>query len=239
MKKVLIVQGGWIGHQPVEVSEVFKNMLEKNNFSVDIFNSLDIFSEYENICDYHLIVPIWTMGTVDKEYVKNISRAVGNGTGIAGCHGGMCDAFRENTEWQFITGGQWVSHPGSDKVKYIVNIKNSSSPIIEGISDFQITSEQYYVHVDPCIEVLATTRFPSVNWYNSSNKEVDVPIAWTKKWGHGNVFYNSLGHQASIFDNEQAYKLMENGFLWAAKGKDIAISNNLSYKEFENEEKMF
>lgn len=239
MRKALIVQGGWGGHQPKEVSEVFKKMLEKNDFSVEISDTLDVFSDYEKIKDLHLIVPIWTMGKIDNEYVLNISKAIGNGTGIAGCHGGMCDSFRENTEWQFITGGQWVSHPGSDKVTYTVNIKNSSSPIVKDISDFKVTSEQYYVHIDPCIEVLATTRFPSVNWYNSSNKEVDVPVVWTKKWGHGRVYYNSLGHHADIFDGEEAYKLMENGFLWAAKGKDIALANNLTYEEFANEEKMF
>ncbi|MCK5812157.1 MAG: ThuA domain-containing protein [Clostridiales bacterium] len=239
MRKALIVHGGWEGHQPVEVSKVFKEILEKNGFSVEVSDTLDAFKDYEKIKDLHLIVPIWTMGEIDKEYVKNISKAIGNGTGIAGCHGGMCDSFRVNTEWQFITGGQWVSHPGSDQVTYSVNVKNSSSPIIKDVFDFKVTSEQYYVHVDPCIEVLATTRFPSVNWYNSSNKEVDVPVVWTKKWGHGRVFYNSLGHHADVFDIKEVYKLMENGFIWAAEGKDIALENNFTYEDFENKGKMF
>jgi hypothetical protein len=130
----------------------------------------------------------------------------------------MCDSFRNSTEWQFLTGGQWVAHPGGDDVEYTVNIKKGSSPITEGIGDFKVVSEQYYVHIDPCIEVLATTRFPSVKWYNSSNGEVDVPVMWTKRWGHGRVFYSSLGHHADIFDIPGAYETMKRGMLWAAQG---------------------
>jgi len=48
--------------------------------------------------------------------------------------------------------------------------------------------------------VLATTRFPSVKWYHSTNGEVDMPVVWTKRWGHGRVFYNALGHHEEIFD---------------------------------------
>ncbi|MBN2851469.1 MAG: ThuA domain-containing protein [Clostridia bacterium] len=239
MKKALIVRGGWDGHQPVEVSEVFAKILQDNHFEVEVSDSLDSLNQYDDIKDLHLIVPVWTMGEISNEQMANVTKAIANGTGIAGCHGGMCDSFRQNTEWQFITGGQWVSHPGGDQVEYTVNMRNSSSDITKGISDFKVRSEQYYVHVDPCIEVLATTRFPTVKWFHSSNKEVDVPVVWTKRWGHGRVFYNSLGHHADIFDIKEAYQLMEKGFLWAAEGKDEAIEKGLSYLEFENTEKMF
>ena len=140
-------------------------------------------------------------------------------SGIAGCHGGMCDSFRENVDWQFMTGGQWVAHPGNDGVEYVVNIKNSSSTIMEGIEDFTVKSEQYYMHVDPCIEVLATTRFPVIDGPHASNRQVDVPVAWTKRWGKGRVFYCSLGHHADVVEAEPARTIMKRGFLWAVEGK--------------------
>jgi len=68
--------------------------------------------------------------------------------GMAGWHGGMCDAFRNNTTYQWMTGGQWVAHPGGC-VTYEVNIINRDDPITRGVPDFKITSEQYYLHVDP------------------------------------------------------------------------------------------
>jgi len=219
MKKALIVHGGWDGHEPSQVSEVFRRVLVKENFEVEVSDTLDAFVDVEKLKSLHLIVPVWTMGSITKEQVTPVIEAVASGVGIAGCHGGMCDSFRECVEWQFMTGGQWVSHPGGDGVEYKVNVRSASSPIVEGIDDFTVKSEQYYVHVDPAIEVLATTRFPVVNGYHAFNGQVDVPVVWTKRWGHGRVFYNSLGHHADIFDIPSALELMRRGFLWTAEGK--------------------
>lgn len=239
MKKALIVQGGWNGHEPVQVSEVFKSVLEKEDFEVEVSDTLDAFLDVEKLKSLHLIIPVWTMDKITKEQVTPVIEAVASGVGIAGCHGGMCDSFRNCVEWQFMTGGQWVSHPGGDGVEYKVNVRRSSSPIVAGLEDFDVKSEQYYVHVDPSIEVLATTRYPVVNWYHSSNGQVDVPVAWTKRWGHGRVFYSSLGHHADIFDIPSALEMMRRGFLWAVEGKDIAIRDGLNADIFKSSAKMF
>jgi type 1 glutamine amidotransferase len=239
MKKALIVYGGWDGHEPVQVSGIFRDVLAKEGFEVEVSDTLDSFLDGEKLKQLHLIVPVWTMGKITREQVTPVIEAVASGVGIAGCHGGMCDAFRECVEWQFMTGGQWVSHPGGDGVEYAVNVRRGSSPIVEGLGDFVVRSEQYYVHVDPAIEVLATTRFPVVNWYHSSNGQVDVPVVWTKRWGHGRVFYNSLGHHADIFELPSALEMMRRGFLWAAEGKEIAIRDGLDSSIFKSDAKMF
>ena len=232
MKNALIVQGGWDGHEPILVSEVFKKILIENGFEVEISDNLNVFLDVEKLKAQNIIIPVWTMDKITNEQLSPIIEAVAAGVGIAGCHGGMCDAFRESVEWQFMTGGQWVSHPGGDTVEYTVNIKNSSSGIVEGINDFRVKSEQYYVHVDPAIEVLATTRFPVVNGYHVTNRQVDVPVVWTKRWGHGRVFYNSLGHHADSFDNPEVLEIMRRGFLWAAEGKVIAVNKGLTIDIF-------
>lgn len=222
MKKALIVWGGWDGHEPKLVAERFARTLREENFEVTVSDTLDILTEMD-LKELDLIVPIWTMGTITNEQCTAVVEAVGKyGVGLAGNHGGMCDAFRLDTQWQFMTGGQWVSHPGGDGVKYMVNIRESSSPLTYGIKDFEVSSEQYYVHVDPANSVLATTRYPVVNYYHSSNGQVDVPVAWTKRWGHGRVFYSSLGHHDDVFDVPEAMELQRRGMLWAAEGKALA-----------------
>lgn len=239
MRKALIVQGGWDGHEPVQVSEIFKKVLEGENFEVEVSDTLDSFLDVEKLKSLHLIIPEWTMGTITGEQLAPVIEAVASGVGLAGCHGGMCDSFRQSVEWQFMTGGQWVAHPGGDGVEYTVNIKNGSSPIIEGMEDFVVKSEQYYVHIDPAIDVLATTNFPITNWYHSSNGHVDVPVVWTKMWGHGRVFYNSLGHHADVFNSPSALEIMKRGFVWASQGRDIAIREGLNSEKFKNNAKMF
>lgn len=240
MKTAWIFQGGWAGHEPTLTSVRFGKMLEKNGFEVKIFDTLDALSNLDDLMQLDLMVFCWTMGEIKKEYTANVAKAVGAGVGLAGCHGGMCDSFRNDTQWQFITGGQWVSHPGGDGINYTVNICHGSSPITEGLEDFPVCSEHYYLHIDPAIEILATTRFPVVNYYHCANKPVDIPVAWTKMWGNGRVFYTSLGHHDDVFDNfPTAAVLMERGMLWAADGKRIAVEQNLTTERFENTAKMY
>lgn len=239
-KKALIFAGGWDGHEPDKVAERFAKILREKGYFCSIYRDQEALLDLGGLMEQDLIVPCWTMGTIETAARENIVKAVAAGCGLAGCHGGMCDAFREDVEWQFMTGGQWVSHPGGDGVRYQVNICKGSSPIVEGLEDFEVCSEQYYLHVDPAVEVLATTRFPIVPYYHISNKQVDMPVAWTKFWGNGRVFYCSLGHHDDVFDRfPQAQTLMERGMLWAAEGKQYAIDHCLDTKRFENTAKMY
>ncbi|MEG0900646.1 MAG: ThuA domain-containing protein [Clostridia bacterium] len=238
MKTAWIVQGGWDGHEPQLTSKRFAGLLEKHGYQVEVFDHLDCLADLCKLMSVDLLVACWTMGEINREYTANVSKAVGAGMGLAGCHGGMCDSFRNDTEWQFITGGQWVSHPGGDGIHYTVNIRHGSSPIVEGLEDFAVCSEHYYLHVDPAIEVLATTRFPSVPYYHVSNKPVDMPVAWTKFWGNGRVFYTSLGHH--VFEKTPAAEIMmERGMLWAGEGKRYAVEHGLTTARFENTAKMY
>lgn len=229
-KKALIVQGGWDGHEPEQVAEIYKELLVAENFDVEISNTLDAYADAEKLKALDLIVPNWTMGEIAPVYVRNVSEAVISGVGLAGSHGGMCDSFRKNVDWQFMTGGNWVAHPGNDGIEYMVNIKHSSSPLLDGMNDFKVVSEQYYLHIDPAVEVLATTRFPVAEGPHTPNKAVDMPVVWTKRWGAGRVFYNSLGHSADIMAMPEVSLMMKRGFLWAAEGKTLyRDSNNHKY----------
>lgn len=216
-KKALIVWGGWDGHQPREVAAIFDSLLRNAGFQTEVSDTLDAFSDPAKLLSLDLIVPIWTMGTISAEQCAAVCEAVQQGVGIAGCHGGMCDAFRASTDWQFMTGGQWVAHPGNDGVSYRVNITPASSPITAGIADFDVTSEQYYMHVDPAVKVLATTSFPVAAGPHAPNGPVAMPVVWTKLFGKGKVFYNSLGHHADILASEPCLTIMRRGCEWAAR----------------------
>ncbi len=206
MKKALIVAGGWKGHEPDEVAAIFKEGLEKRGFEVEVSNTLDAYRDLERLKSLNLTVPEWTMGTIEKEQLVPLLQAVEGGTGIAGVHGGMADSFRDAPPYQFMVGGQWVAHPGGAGVTYEVNIKDHEHPITKGLKDFTVTSEQYYMHVDPAIHVLATTNFG----------DVVMPVAWTKTYGKGRVFYCSVGHNAEATAKPEALELIMRGMVWAA-----------------------
>jgi uncharacterized protein len=216
-RKALIVWGGWDGHQPKAVAGVFHDVLIADGFSVEVSDTLDALRDQRKLMELDLIVPVWTMGTIAGEQLEPVCNAVADGVGLAGCHGGMCDSFRDATEWQFMTGGQWVAHPGNDKARYTVHITDRSHRITAGLDDFEVQSEQYYMHVDPAVKVLATTRFPTADGPHVPNGEVDMPVIWTKRYGKGRVFYSSIGHTPFEVKMEPHLSLVRRGFQWAAR----------------------
>jgi len=210
MKQALVVQGGWDGHFPQETSAILAEALRGQGFEVEVADTLDALKDGERLRELNLIVPQWTMGRIEGDQVGPLLEAVRSGVGLAGIHGGMGDAFREQTEYQFACGGQWVAHPGGI-VTYAVHIEGAPSPITEGLSDFEVTSEQYYMHVDPAIEVLATTVFEGVG-----PKPVVMPVTWTKTYGAGRVFYCSLGHTPDVLEMAPVLTMVTRGMVWAA-----------------------
>ena len=213
MREALIVWGGWSGHEPEKGAEVCREMLEQAGFKVYVETTTEAFAD-PAIRDMSLIVPIYTMSKIEKEEVQNLTAAVRGGVGLAGYHGGMCDAFRDAVEYQFMCGGQWVAHPGN-VIEYRVDVTRPDDPVMQGIASFDYRSEQYYLHVDPANEVLATTTFSGEHapW----TKGVVMPVAWKKRYGEGRVFYSALGHVASEFEVPQMKEILRRGMLWAAR----------------------
>jgi uncharacterized protein len=214
MKKALMVWGGWNGHEPKQCADIFAPILHAAGYDVEISDTLDAYLNLEKLNSLNLIVPMWTMGTISKDQEKNLLTAVRSGVGIAGWHGGMGDSFRNNTEYQFMVGGQWVSHPDGI-IEYTVNIAKHKDPVVAGIKDFKMVSEQYYMHVDPSNEVLATTTFQKGKypWVEGCC----MPVVWKRKWGEGRVFYSSLGHVVKDFQVPEALEIMKRGMLWASR----------------------
>jgi type 1 glutamine amidotransferase len=230
--KALIVRGGWAGHDPFETSEIAARELRGEGFEVELAGTLDVLRDLEKLQGLDLIVPIWTMGSIEQEQLRPLLAAVKGGVGLGGWHGGMGDAFRQATDYQFMTGGQWVAHPGNAEVRYMVRMGPAKSAITAGLSDFAVTSEQYYMHVDPGVTVLAHTLVApgaaSGDPYSAEAQAavdagrqpgVTMPVVWTKRFGKGRVFHLTLGHKASIFEVPEALTLLRRGLVWAAEGK--------------------
>ena len=211
-RKALIVYGGWEGHDPQETSHLFAGLLREAGLDVILSETLDSFCDADLMAAVDLAVPVYTMSSISREQEKSLLDAVRSGSvNIGGWHGGMADAFRINTEYQFMVGGQWVAHPGNI-IDYRVNIGDSRHPIVAGIDDFNMRSEQYYMHTDPSNQVLATTTFSGDHafWIDGTV----MPVAWTRRYGKGKVFYCSLGHVVGDFDVPEAREIVRRGLLW-------------------------
>ena len=214
MSSALMVWGGWEGHEPEKCTQIFAPLLRAEGYDVEISDTLDAYLNADRLRSLDLIVQVWTMGTITKEQEAGLLEAVKGGVGFAGWHGGQADSFRNNTEYQFMVGGQWVAHPGNI-IDYRVNITDHEDEITTGIEDFDMHTEQYYMHVDPSNEVLATTTFTGEHAYWIDG--VVMPVVWKRRYGKGRVFHCSLGHQARDFDVPEAREIVRRGLLWAGR----------------------
>ena len=214
VKSALFVCGGWEGHEPEKCAGIFAPFLRREGYEVETSGTLDSYLDEEKMKSLDLVVQVWSMGEISDEQERGLLEAVESGVGLAGWHGGLADSFRDNPNYQFMVGGQFVAHPGGI-VDYEVDIVDCEDPITAGLEGFRVRSEQYYVHVDQHNEVLATTTFGEEHapWIEGAT----VPVVWKKRWGAGKVFYCSLGHGAGDFDVPEARKIVERGMLWASR----------------------
>ena len=216
-KKILFVYGGWDGHEPRQCMEVLKPWLESEGAVVRLSEDLNVYTDKELMGSIDLVIQTWTMGNITHEQERGLLEAVRGGAGLAGWHGGLCDAFRNNTDYQFMVGGQWVAHPGGS-VDYDVDILDKKDPVTRGLKRFHMKSEQYYMLVDPGVHVLATTTFhahPEAPWIEGTV----MPVVWKKTYGKGRVFYSSLCHSARDFAVPEALEIMKRGIRWAASSR--------------------
>jgi uncharacterized protein len=210
-RRAVVVWGGWPGHQPQEATELFTPYLKENGFDVQVTDDLDAYLDLDGV---DLVVQCISMGEITDEQRKGLDAAVRGGTGLAGWHGGIVDSFRANADYQFITGGQFVSHPGGF-VDHEITIV-ADHPIVEGLTHFSLHTEQYYVHADPTNNVLATTTFrahPDFPWIDGAT----MPAVWTRTWGDGRIFVCTPGHSLEDLDVPEVRTMIERGLLWASR----------------------
>lgn len=219
MKNALMVWGGWDGHTPKASVDVFAPLLTRAGYTVTLADTLECYADKDLMARQDLIVPCWTMGTISKEQADGLLAAVRSGTGLAGWHGGIIDSFREHTEYQWMTGAQWVAHPGNCIPSYKVVIADCAHPIVQGIPDFELpNTEQYFIHIDPSVKVLCHTVFSGLYGDRDLYQAGTVmPYAYTKPYGQGRVFVANWGHTFRDFEIEEARTIVLRGMLWAAR----------------------
>lgn len=234
-KKVVYVWGGWKNHHPEKTVDLFVPWLRSEGAIVEVFNTLEVYADAAVMEQADLIIQQWTMGEMTKNESKGLQKAILNGTGMAGWHGGTGDSFRGNLNYQYMIGGQFVSHPGG-KSEFTVKIIDRKDPITKGLKDFYVkNTEQYYMLMDPNVKVLATSKFTKASYLKKGSKKSEnvvtgsvVPVVWKKNFGKGRIFYNSLGHNIEDFDVPVLMEIHKRGIRWAAESKYKAKEDLIS-----------
>ena len=228
-RSALVVRGGWDGHSPVAATDLFLPHLESSGFDVRVEESTAVYADAGAMASADLIVQCVTMSTIQPEELAGLQSAVRSGTGLAGWHGGIADSFRASSDYLHLVGGQFASHPGKPEaervgndtdnfVRYTVALTELGRrhPITEGIEDFDLETEQYWVLSDDLNDVLATTT-QKVRAGDPWHREVTSPAIWTRQWGDGRIFVATPGHSVEVLQDASVRTIIERGLLWASR----------------------
>lgn len=213
VKNALIVWGGWPGHEPEASAETVAGFLREDGFAVEVTPDYTRLGD-DRTASYDLVVPMITNDQVDRDVVRRLTEAVRGGTGLGGHHAAMATSFRSVVEFHYLCGVQWVAHPGNI-IDFHVDIARPGDPIVAGLSGFDYRSEQYYLHYDPSIEILATTTFSGE--YDEATRGVVMPVVFKRHFGRGRIFYSALGHVPAELAHPAAQAILRRGLAWAAR----------------------
>jgi type 1 glutamine amidotransferase len=201
--KLLLFTGGEI-HDYKGCGEVILDALKQaGHFEIThVENDLSAL-EAPKLNPYDVIVFYYTVGSISDAQKNGLLNFVVSGKGFVGIHS-AADSFRDCPEYQAMVGGWFVTHPHYRQ--YQVSVVDPEHPITKGLGEFLVTDEQYILDYDPRVHVLC-----SALW-----KGRTMPVAWTKDWGKGRVFYLALGHDPQACRDDNLRLLLERGTLWAA-----------------------
>jgi type 1 glutamine amidotransferase len=211
-RRALIVRGGWPGHSPVDATELFVPGLCDAGFDIRTSESLDVYES--DLTGYDLIVQCWSMGRLTGAQCDGLVGAVRSGVGFAGWHGGLVGTFDDTAAYYRMVGGKFLHHPPGFQ-DYDVRV-TSDHPVVAGIDDFAVHTEQYWMATDAWNDVHATTTVhpgPDAEF----DAPVPMPVVWTRKWGSGKVFFSAIGHRVADLTQPEVFTLTLRGLLWASR----------------------
>ncbi|MCP2282232.1 hypothetical protein APR04_001127 [Promicromonospora umidemergens] len=229
-KHALIVRGGWDGHQPVETTDAFLPFLDEHGYEVRVEDETTVYTDTGYMAGVDVVIQTNTMSTIAGDELRGLIAAVRNGAGLAGWHGGIADSYRSSSDYLQLIGGQFACHPAKavpdelageaadNFVRHTIDIVSDRAdhPIVAGITDFELTTEQYWVLSDDYNDVLATTTLAARD-FDPWHRPVTCPAIWTRLWGEGRVFVSTPGHDLAVVQEPNVRTIIERGILWASR----------------------
>ncbi len=201
--KALVFGGGEI-HDGIGCADEAQKTLEKSGlFDITRVNNDLSVLESPNLDPYDVIVFYYTIGEITDAQKNGLLNWVASGKGYVGIHS-AADSFRDCPEYRAMVGGWFVTHPAYRQ--YQVQVTDPEHPITKDLNEFFVTDEMYVTDYDPRVNILASSLW----------KGDKMPVAWTKQWGKGRVFWLALGHDPAACQHEMFKLLLTRGAVWAA-----------------------
>jgi uncharacterized protein len=208
-------------HDVIPLSKVILTRLGTHSgvFEVIVTEDTSEFSA-ENLERYAAVV-FYTSGELPMSDAQKAALLsfVRSGRGFLGIHSAT-DTFYTWPDYLDLVGGYFNGHPWHQAVT--IEVADRSDPLVAflgnslqvedeiyQISDFDYRGSRVLLRLDPGSVDLgkAGVQQRFYGW----------PLAWTRSYGEGRVFYTALGHELSVWQDVRYQRILTNAVLWSIR----------------------
>ena len=206
-------------HDTVPLSkEIVKEMGDKSGaFETTLTEEVAVFTA-DNLKNYDAVM-FNTTGELPmtEEQKRALCEFVRSGHGFVGVHSAAA-SFYLWEEFAELLGGYFNGHPWHEVVT--VEVADPSSELVGflgrsfqindeifQIADFRVRDSHVLLKLDP--SSVDQTK-PGV-W----QRYYGWPLAWTRRYGKGRVYYNGLGHDDWVWQDSRYQEMLRRGITWA------------------------
>jgi hypothetical protein len=206
-------------HEVIPVSrEILARLGETPpRFEVTASEDVAVFTT-ENLRRYRAVM-FYTTGELPMSDAQKqaLTDFVRTGGGFLGVHSAT-DTFYQWPEYGKLIGGYFNEHPWHQGVR--IEVADPSNPLVASlgtaitfadeiyqIRDFDAAGSRVLLRLDPASVDLAR---PNVH-----RQPYGWPLAWTRSYGSGRVFYSALGHEEAVWRDARYQQVLRGAVLWA------------------------
>ena len=208
-------------HEVIPLSQVIVRQLGKNSgaFAVTATEDVSVFTA-ENLRNYAAAM-FYTTGELPMSEAQKAAFLdfVRSGHGFIGVHSAT-DTFYTWPDYLELVGGYFNNHPWHQGVNIQV-VEPSNSLVaflgkslriedeIYQISDFDYRGSRVLLRLDQASVDL--------NKSGVHRRFYGWPLAWTRSYGQGRVFYTALGHEEAVWRDPRYQQILLNAILWTVR----------------------
>ncbi|WP_435354817.1 ThuA domain-containing protein [Emticicia sp. SJ17W-69] len=214
----------------IEASKpIIADLAKKNNWFLYETEEGGVFNT-EQLAKFSTVIFNNSTGRVlNDEQQKALEQYVENGGSLIGIHGAGDNSHHWDWYVKNLLGAEFSHHPIKpqfQKADVLLDPKADSTITAQISQPWNHTDEWYVFFENPRkkdFNILYTINGESIipNGdvpFLASNKNFgmgkDHPVAWNKKIGKGKTFYTSMGHDETVWKDQNFLKLIENAIKW-------------------------
>lgn len=208
-------------HQVIPLSQQIMQQLGKNSGAFDLTQTEDVsVFTTENLGHYAAVI-FYTSGELPMSRAEKAALLdfVRSGGGFLGVHSAS-DTFYSWPDYLELVGGYFNNHPWHQAVT--IEVVDPRNPLVAFLGNsFQIEDEIYQISDFDYrrSQVLLRLDQSSVDLSKPGvhQRFYGWPLAWTRRYGQGRVFYTALGHEEAVWRDFRYQRMLSNAVLWAMR----------------------